>query len=468
MKRRYSGNPSEGFFTGGGLQYFGNFDGSDNGKFLPLREAFQHSTNLVFIRVMRDVVQYHMWRVPGVTPAIYDNPADPKRKEFLDRFIQHESRQFLNRFYWRYKGATPGEAVRRLLGRMRPTPYRLAVAYRSVRPQDSLEQFQKALAAMIPANIPVQGGYEKLYEKYGPGKFNLGDRGYLARVHPLELLTVQYMQAHPAATADEIEKFVQPALPDTYRWLMRSRNKHAQDLRIRMMLETEAFTGVHKIWKRHGFPFPALVPSLATSIGSSGDNPAALADLAGIILNGGIRYPSVRVTKLHFARGTPVETIASNKPSLPDRVMAAEVAAVLKNEMGGVVEFGTARKAFQSVVLEDGKILRVAGKTGTGDNRLDSFDEGGRLLKSKVMSRTAAFVFLIGDKYFGTVIAYVPGQQAESFKFTSALPVQIFRHLTASMKPVLEPRRLLSVPTPAPASKGAASQPIAMVQPAAR
>ncbi len=454
MTRHYSGNPGEGFFTGGGLQYFGNFDGSDNGRILPLREGFRKSTNLVFIRLIRDVVQYHTWKIPGVTPAIYENSSHPKRKEFLDRFIKHESRQFLAKFYSRYKGVAPRDAVARLLGRMRPTPYRLAVAYRSARPTDSLEEFQKALAAVIPAGVQIQGGYEHLYEKYGPDKFNLGDRGYLARIHPLELLTVDYLQTHPNATLEDIENFVKPELPDVYRWLMRNRNKHAQDLRIRMMLETEAFVGVHEIWKRHGFPFPALVPSLATSIGSSGDNPAALADLAGIIMNGGVHYPSVRVTRLHFGQGTPLETVASNKPGRQARVMAPEVAAVLKNEMAGVVEFGTARKAFQSVVLDDGRILRVAGKTGTGDNRLESFDEGGHMIKSRVMSRTAAFVFLIGDKYFGTVIAYVPGQQAENFKFTSALPVQIFRHLSASMKFVIEPpKRPVSVPTPTTAPK---------------
>ncbi len=70
MTRPYSGNPGEGFFTGGGLQYFGNFDGAENGRILPLREGFRKSTNLVFIRLMRDIVQYHTWKIPGVTPAI--------------------------------------------------------------------------------------------------------------------------------------------------------------------------------------------------------------------------------------------------------------------------------------------------------------------------------------------------------------------------------------------------------------
>ena len=59
MDRRYSANPDEMFFTGGGLHDFANFDPLDNGKILALREAFQSSTNLVFIRLMRDVIYYH-------------------------------------------------------------------------------------------------------------------------------------------------------------------------------------------------------------------------------------------------------------------------------------------------------------------------------------------------------------------------------------------------------------------------
>ena len=31
-----------------------------------------------------------------------------------------------------------------------------------------------------------------LYDKYGPDKFNLQDRGYLAHVHPLELWMLNY------------------------------------------------------------------------------------------------------------------------------------------------------------------------------------------------------------------------------------------------------------------------------------
>jgi hypothetical protein len=54
------------------------------------------------------------------------------------------------------------------------------------------------------------------------------------------------------------------------------------------------------------------------------------------------------------------------------------------------------------------------------------------------VNRTAAFVFFIGDRFFGTVIAYVPGTQAAKYRFTSALPVQVFRHLVPALRPLLE------------------------------
>ncbi|MGA7413735.1 MAG: hypothetical protein WBW33_24890 [Bryobacteraceae bacterium] len=36
------------------------------------------------------------------------------------------------------------------------------------------------------------------------------------------------------------------------------------------------------------------------------------------------------------------------------------------------------------------------------------------MIESKVVNRTAAFVFLIGDKFYGTIRAFVPGGSPES------------------------------------------------------
>jgi hypothetical protein len=48
-------------------------------------------------------------------------------------------------------------------------------------------------------------------------------------------------------------------------------------------------------------------------------------------------------------------------------------------------------------------------------------------------------VFYIGDRHFGTMTAFVPGQSAEAFKFTSALPVQVLKGMAPILMPYLQP-----------------------------
>ena len=55
---------------------------------------------------------------------------------------------------------------------------------------------------------------------------------------------------------------------------------------------------------------------------------------------------------------------------------------------------------------------------------------GGTLVSSRAVSRAATFVFMIGDRYFGTVTAYVMGEQADQYRFTSSLPVQVLKVLS--------------------------------------
>lgn len=45
LDRKYSANPGETFFTGGGAHHFENFEREDNGRVLPVREAFRRSVN---------------------------------------------------------------------------------------------------------------------------------------------------------------------------------------------------------------------------------------------------------------------------------------------------------------------------------------------------------------------------------------------------------------------------------------
>lgn len=107
-------------------------------------------------------------------------------------------------------------------------------------------------------------------------------------------------------------------------------------MRIRILLEEDAFDKILQDWRRQGYPFGRLVPSDGTAIGSSGDRPDALADLMGIIVNDGIRLPTVDLERLQFAAGTPYETDMVAAPR-PQRVLAAEVARTLQRELSTVV-----------------------------------------------------------------------------------------------------------------------------------
>jgi membrane peptidoglycan carboxypeptidase len=205
------------------------------------------------------------------------------------------------------------------------------------------------------------------------------------------------------------------------------------------MLEIEAFLDIHQRWQKVGYPFDHLVPSLATAIGSSGDRPAALAELIGTILNDGVRMPTLRIDSLHFAAGTPYETRLINDPDKGKRVMPSEVATAMREVLSQVVDAGTAKRVAGSFKLPDGTPLAMGGKTGTGDNRIEAIGSGGRILSSKSINRTATFVFYIGDHHFGTLTAFVPGASAQTYKFTSALPVQVLKGMAPILTPYLKP-----------------------------
>jgi hypothetical protein len=119
-------------------------------------------------------------------------------------------------------------------------------------------------------------------------------------------------------------------------------------------------------------------------------------------------------------------------------VLRAEIADTVRRALFDVVDNGTARRLKGALVRHDGSAVAIGGKTGTGDHRFDTYGRSGRLISSRVVSRSATMVFMIGERYFGTVMAYVPEPDAASFRFTSALPVQLLKTLTPRLLPLAE------------------------------
>lgn len=432
MQRRYSANPDQTFFTGRGLHHFANFDRKDNDKVLTVSEAFRHSVNLVFIRMMRDIIAYYVAEGPVSPRVLLADAKDPARRPYLERFADREGTEFLTRFYRLYRNKSADDALSLLASRVRPVPERLAVVFRSVRAESAPSELAAFLARWLPQGAPGATAVTRLFEHYGPDRLSLADRAYLARIHPLEIWLVEYLQRNQKASFSEIVAAGADARQQAYAWLFRSSRKRAVDRRISMVLEEEAFDRLHRQWQRLGYPFPTLVPSYATAIGSSADRPRALAELMSFIVNDGVRLPTVKEEELDFAEGTPYETDLVLRPAAGEQLLAPELTATLRKALEDVVAEGTARRLKGVFVDNDGNPLRVGGKTGTGDDLADSVPGG-----HQEVSRSAAFVFLIGDRFFGTVTAHVADPGVGRFKFTSALPVQLLKSLAPALQPLI-------------------------------
>ena len=450
MQRRYSASPNETFFTGGGMHVFHNYERSDDGKVPTVAEAFAHSINLAFIRLMRDISHYYIAEGGGQTKELQADQPDSVREIYLRRFADQEGRTYLNRFYDDFHGGTPDENLSLVASRTGPLPRCLAVIFRSVRPQAPVSGLHDFLAMQLPKLSLDDATIEKLYATYGVDQYSLADRGYLAGIHPLELWLAAYLQSHPGASRGEILKASVAERQEVYGWLFKTHSTHKQDVRIRIMREEDAFNQILQDWRQQGYPFGHLIPSLATAIGSSGDRPDALARLMGIILNDGVQRPTVDVEHVRFAADTPYETDMAIKPPAPKRVLAPEVAATVRRALMGVVAEGTGARLRNAYRVADGSPLAVGGKTGTGDNRFESFSAGRHLIGSRVVDRTATFVFFLGDRFFGTITAYVPGSEAAEYHFTSALAVQLLKALAPQLEPLIDAPPMSRIDDPLP------------------
>lgn len=375
LERPYSASPGEVFQTGGGAHVFDNFDPEDDGRILSVREATRRSVNLVFVRLMRDIVAYHAARLPYDARSVLWDAGHPQRKRLLKEIAEEEALAHLSR------------------------------AFREAR--DGTTSGRSALETWVRAQVAAEPGIT------------------------WDTLLARSVEVRREATE----------------WLFSDRKRNAQDRRLQTRIERDAFRRMTPEWRRLGFPFERLVPSLATALGSSGDRPAALADLMGIIVNDGVQRPVVRVGTLRFASGTPYHTVFTPRRPPARPAMDPEVAAVLRSALREVVEQGTARRVAGAFTTPSGVPVPCGGKTGSGDNRFETVGANGAVLRSRAVNRTATFVFYVGDRYFGVLTAFVPGSQADRYRFTSALPVAVLRHLAPALNKGLADPVELTAPT---------------------
>ena len=451
MMRTYSGDPSEAFFTGGGMQKFENFDPEKDDGIMTVREGFQNSVNLVFVRLMRDIVHYYEHRSTASMRLLEnsgkDNPseksepvavsAQTSRQDQLSRFADMEGREFLIQFYKKYKGKTGLEAENSLIQGIHATPKNLSVVFRSVEPDADFQKYAAFMHEHLPDEALSGRTLQTLYDKFSVDNYSLNDRGYLIGVHPLELWLAGYLFHNSKTTLTKVMEASTHQRQEVYTWLFKTRDKRTQEMRIRQMLELEAFQKIAADWRHLGYPFETLTPSIATALGASGDRPDSLAKLMGIIVNQGMLMPTMELKDLRFATGTPYETDFASSPSAGIRVLPEDVTKIVRRSLIDVVQGGTGYRLKNGFPLKDGSEIAIGGKTGTGDQRFVTYASGGRLIGSRAVNRSATFVFLIGDRFFGTITAYVHEPYAADYKFTSAMTVQLLKSLIPVLRPIV-------------------------------
>ena len=446
MAKRYSANNAQRFRTGGGLHHFANFHERDNSRIVTVAEAMRHSINLPLIRMMRDIVDYH---IGERGQAILMDRHHPERQVYLQRFADREAMTFLRRFHKTLAPLDADQVLVTVARTIRPSEHRLAALFRFVRPDASKEAFVAFMKDQPTTSRLSSKRLGKLFEDYAPEDFSFEDQAFLVRLHPLHLWLARHLQNDRAPTVSDAWTKSGEAKTASAAWLFKTKRKQTQDIRIKQILEEDAFKLIHQRWARLGYPFPSLVPSYATSIGSSADRPEALATLVGIIQNDGVLKPAARIEALHFAAGTPYETRFEKRPAQPERVMASEIADIVRRSMVDIVENGTARRLNGSFEHASGANMVIGAKTGTGDHQKKTFDRRGNLIDSEVVNRTATVVFFIGDRLYGNLTIFVSGSEAEGYSFTSSLPAQLLKALAPALKPLMEDDELLTVDAPA-------------------
>lgn len=431
LEKKYSANPGEKFFTGGGIHRFRNFNPKDNNRSISVREATIRSVNLVYIRLMRDIVKFHRARLPYDTNAVLKDQDSPLRREFLKQAAEEEAKTFLTKFYRKYRLKKKHQIIEDLLTTRSNSLRHLTILYFAWHDEPNREELTEWLLSHSDEFNPDH--LNALWKAYKNPNLTLSDFGYLLGKHPLELWSAGKIIKHAKIDWSTFWDISTKARQQTSQWLFKTRNHRAQINRLMTRIERDAFSRMTSYWQKAGYPFSSLVPSYATALGSSADRPEALANLVGILFNHGVKRPTILIEKLQFAKYTPYHTVLEKQQQDVKRILPETVAKAVVKVLQDTVHKGTARRVSGAFKSRDGASVFVGGKTGSGDNRIKTFDTRGNLIASRPLNRTATFVFVIGNRFFGVITAHVRGESAGNYGFTSSLPVALLKHLAPTI-----------------------------------
>ena len=205
---------------------------------MTVREAFKHSVNLVFIRLMRDVVHHHM-SARRRMPAPSWTTTDRARREECSRALPTRKGSAVHHaLLSQVPGqVAPSEAQELLLRGVRPTGATLASVFCSARARsgaDALAQFSRG--SCRGAGSPSRRCTRSTTARPRP---LIACRPRLCRRRASARAVAGRLPARvtPAPRLTEVLAASRDERQEVYAWLFKTRHKGAQDVRIRNLIE---------------------------------------------------------------------------------------------------------------------------------------------------------------------------------------------------------------------------------------
>ncbi len=166
---KYSGAP-QGFFTGGGMNYPGNFDRKEDHISYSVEGALWESVNLSWYRITDDIEEYMKWhRLKVDTQILDDNPDHPEafteRQKYLEEFADFEGREFQEKFWNQMRGKKGEQITEHLAAKTKGGRTQLAVIYLSLHPDAPFADFEKFMQKNCK-NCKPKDDMQKLYDQH--------------------------------------------------------------------------------------------------------------------------------------------------------------------------------------------------------------------------------------------------------------------------------------------------------------
>ena len=223
LDRQYSGNPGEVFFTGGGAHVFANFEKEENGQSFNLRDGLAQSVNLVYIRLMRDIVHFHEARLTYDPDSILSNPDDPTRLQMLKEIADKESQHFLFEAFKDYRGQNLQAIVEKLLGTRSTSARHLAMLYFAWNARGDAAGLARSLQTLGVSVSNDEASH--LLKSYDPARLNISDYAFLLNRNPLELWAAGQLAQDPSVSWDDLLKRSGDVREVASRWLFQTKNR---------------------------------------------------------------------------------------------------------------------------------------------------------------------------------------------------------------------------------------------------